>query len=383
MPTSFPTFIDVPSGEEPEPGVHEQADADYLNSVNVAVNTLENALPGKADTSSLALVATTGAYTDLTGKPFIPTEPDDIGAQAAGDYATNTALAGKANTSHTHPVGQISATGTADGTTYLRGDGSWAVPYSDEQARDTIATALVAGTNITITPNDGADTITIAASGTGGAQPEDADLTAIAALTPTNDDVLQRKAGAWANRTIAQLKTDLALTSTDVALGSVANAAQVQLSTVDAKGDLIAGTADNTVARVAVAADGQVLAAASAQSTGVGWQANPTPAIVTLTDGATVPLDAALGKVFKLTAAGSRTINVPTNAVGGRGIVIEHTASGADRTLSLTTGSAGAFKFGTDFTALTVTPSGTTDIIGCLYDATIARWLVISYVKGF
>jgi hypothetical protein len=40
-------------------------------------------------------------------------------------------------------------------------------------------------------------------------QPLDADLTAIAALTPTNDDVLQRKAGAWVNRTIAQLITDL------------------------------------------------------------------------------------------------------------------------------------------------------------------------------
>lgn len=34
-----------------------------------------------------------------------------------------------------------------------------------ELIRDTMATALVAGSNITITPNDGADTITIAASG--------------------------------------------------------------------------------------------------------------------------------------------------------------------------------------------------------------------------
>ena len=40
-------------------------------------------------------------------------------------------------------------------------------------------------------------------------QPIDADLTAIAALSPSNDDVLQRKAGAWTNRTMAQLATDL------------------------------------------------------------------------------------------------------------------------------------------------------------------------------
>ena len=37
----------------------------------------------------------------------------------------------------------------------------------------------------------------------------DSDLTAIAGLSPSNDDVIQRKAGAWANRTIAQLATDL------------------------------------------------------------------------------------------------------------------------------------------------------------------------------
>lgn len=36
--------------------------------------------------------------------------------------------------------------------------------YTDEQARDAIATALTAGTGITITPNDGADTITVATS---------------------------------------------------------------------------------------------------------------------------------------------------------------------------------------------------------------------------
>lgn len=40
-------------------------------------------------------------------------------------------------------------------------------------------------------------------------QAGDADLTTIAGLTPSDDDFLQRKSGAWANRTIAQVKTDL------------------------------------------------------------------------------------------------------------------------------------------------------------------------------
>jgi hypothetical protein len=46
-------------------------------------------------------------------------------------------------------------------------------------------------------------------------QPLDSDLTAVAALSPSNDDFLQRKAGAWANRTVAQVKTDLSLSGTN------------------------------------------------------------------------------------------------------------------------------------------------------------------------
>ena len=51
----------------------------------------------------------------------------------------------------------------------------------------------------------------------------DADLQAIGALTPTNDDLIQRKAGAWTNRTPAQVKTDLVLVKADVGLGNVDN----------------------------------------------------------------------------------------------------------------------------------------------------------------
>lgn len=40
-------------------------------------------------------------------------------------------------------------------------------------------------------------------------QPLDTDLTAIAGLSPSNDDFIQRKSGAWTNRTMAQLAADL------------------------------------------------------------------------------------------------------------------------------------------------------------------------------
>lgn len=100
--------------------------------------------------------------------------------------------------------------------------------------------------------------------------------------------------------------------------------------------------------------------------------------------GTNVPLDASLGTVFTITNSGNPlTVLAPTNPVNGQRILIKHTASGADRTLSLTTGSSGSFAFGTDFTGLTVTASGKSDYIGCVYDSSASRWHVIGYAKGY
>jgi hypothetical protein len=52
----------------------------------------------------------------------------------------------------------------------------------------------------------------------------------------------------------------------------------------DAKGDLVAATGADAAARLAVGADGTLLAADSAQATGVGWVANPVPAHAALPD---------------------------------------------------------------------------------------------------
>jgi hypothetical protein len=69
-----------------------------------------------------------------------------------------------------------------------------------------------------------------------GKQPLDSDLTAIGAIAPSNDDLIQRKAGAWTNRTPSQVKADLGITEADVS-GLVA--------------DLAAKAADNLVVHLA------------------------------------------------------------------------------------------------------------------------------------
>lgn len=90
-----------------------------------------------------------------------------------------------------------------------------------------------------------------------GKQAADSDLTTIAGLSPSANDVLQFKAGAWANRSPSQLKTDLALSASDIGLANVENTAlstwagSTNLTTL---GTITSGTwagTDVTFARIA------------------------------------------------------------------------------------------------------------------------------------
>lgn len=103
---------------------------------------------------------------------------------------------------------------------------------------------------------------------------------------------------------------------------------------------------------------------------------------VTLTDGATPALNAALGDYFRLTALGDRTIGIPSNPTDGQAITIEHLASVAARTLALNAGTGG-FLFGATIPALTLTALGKRDFIRAIYNATLNKWLVVGYSKGF
>jgi hypothetical protein len=78
----------------------------------------------------------------------------------------------------------------------------------------------------------------------------------------TPDDTSLVKDGAAAIRSLG--------TAIDTTVFTNAGAA-VAKATVDAKGDLIAGTADNTVARLAVGANDTVLTADSSTATGLKW----------------------------------------------------------------------------------------------------------------
>jgi hypothetical protein len=63
---------------------------------------------------------------------------------------------------------------------------------------------------------------------------------------------------------------------TDSDVPTFTASAYVLNSLVDAKGDIIAASADNTPARLAVGTDGQILYADSGETTGLRWGAAPS-----------------------------------------------------------------------------------------------------------
>lgn len=65
------------------------------------------------------------------------------------------------------------------------------------------------------------------------------------------------------------------LTSIELTAFETAKNNYISKTTVNAKGDLLVGTADDTITRVAVGANGTILTADSTQASGVAWQ--PTP----------------------------------------------------------------------------------------------------------
>lgn len=103
--------------------------------------------------------------------------------------------------------------------------------------------------------------------------------------------------------------------------------------------------------------------------------------VVTLTDGATISVNATLGDVFKVTLGGNRTLSNPTGAVDGQRMTFRIRQDGTgSRTLTLDT----KFRLGTDLTSTTLTTTvDKTDYLGVIYHATDDKFDVVAFVKGF
>ena len=143
----------------------------------------------------------------------------------------------------------------------------------------------------------------------------------------------------------------------------------------------------NIVKGAAVGAGGVVLTAATASRASAAVQATTVesgalaPAVVGLTDAATIAVNASLGNDFRVTIAGNRTMGNPTNPSDGQQIIFQVT-QGSGGSFTLTWGSSYEFSTGLPQPTLS-TAAGQTDLLGFVYNAAKSTWLLAAFVNGF
>lgn len=257
--------------------------------------------------------------------------------------ATQTALDGKQPLDS--DLTDIAALSSANDSIIQRKAGAWTGRSMAQLAADVQGSLTLAESQITNLVADLA-----------GKQPLDSDLTTIAGLTATTDNMIQSVGSAWASRTPAQVKTALAIAQADVAGLTAALAALAPLASPALTG---------TATAVNLTASGRLMI-------------SPDTITISANHAAT---DASLGNFFKIAANANFTLDNPTNPTDGQRITWQITQDGTgSRLLTLDT----AFALGTDITAVTLTTTANKcDFIGAIYDSTATKWRIVSFIKGY
>ncbi len=102
------------------------------------------------------------------------------------------------------------------------------------------------------------------------------------------------------------------------------------------------------------------------------WPSAWSPAVVALTDAATIAINTALGNVFRVTLGGNRTLGAPSNTPqDGQDFRVEVTQ---DATGSRTLAYASAYDWGAAGAPTLSTAAGKMDILTFKYNATLAKF---------
>lgn len=288
-------------------------------------------------------IAVEGNALYRAGGPDVPVTDGGTGASSASAARTNLGLVIGTNVQAQDAelaalAGLVSA---ADSVPYFTGSGTASLLVIVSAIRTILAAADASAFRAAAGLAIGTDV-----------EAHDADLTTIAGLSPANDDVLQRKAGAWANRTIAQLLTDLA------AAGTTFQPLDADLTALAALSTTSFG---RSVLEAANAAALRTLAGLGTAALSALGDFDPAGA-ASAAQAASQPLDGELTAIAGLTSAadrlpyftGSAAAAVATFTAAGRALIDDADAAAQRTTLglgSLATASSLAHSATTGITA--------------------------------
>lgn len=219
----------------------------WNNHIDLRVDGLNHVILTNNDADTLATLADVRAHSGGSGGGVADGDKGDITVSSSGSVWTidnNAVTNAKINdvawskitgapsflTAESDPVFSGSDAATIDATDISNWNDAWAFRVEsltdDGNSVVKVNNSDPANPKIEYTPENiqiGMSQVTNLTHLLDGKQPADNDLLEIAGITPANDDIIQHKAGAWTNRSMSQLKTDLALSKSDVGLSNVDN----------------------------------------------------------------------------------------------------------------------------------------------------------------
>jgi len=210
------------------------------------------------------------------------------------------------------------------------------------------ATALLGGVTVT-----GGNTFTIAFD----PDTQSEEICVITAVSSNTLTITRALAGTSAQEHTSGTTVRHVLTSLELTDFETVKTNYISKTIVNAKGDILAATADDTVARLAIGTNGQVLAADSTETTGLTWTTLASPEVTasstnTFTNksialgtntisGTTAEFNTALTDADFATIAGTETFTNKTIALGSNtvsGSLAEFNTAVTNATLASTTG---------------------------------------------
>jgi hypothetical protein len=262
--------------------------ASALSSAATATTSAATAVTSAATAISSAATATTSAAQAATSASSASTSASSAATSAASALTSATSAAASATTAAASVATIATSASQAATSATSAATSATAAATSATSAAASATTASNSAATATTSASQAATSASSAATSASSAATSAASsLTSQSSAATSQSSAATSASSAATSQTAAATSASSASTSassaatsatssaTSAALAASIVAGAIQGTLFDAKGDLLVGTADDAVSRLAVGANGYLLTADSAETTGVKWAAAP------------------------------------------------------------------------------------------------------------